>query len=94
MLPGIEVGDIGPKMGWNSVGNGYLLFGWFGRVIEHTWSLNSHHKKDHVRVPLDSMLMRNSQVTTDGRYVRREGSSEKASYGTMIFVRYIARSRK
>lgn len=38
-LPGIKVGDIGPKFGYNGVDNGFLSF-------------------NHVRVPLDHMLMR------------------------------------
>ena len=38
-LPGIKVGDIGPKFGYNGVDNGFLSF-------------------NHVRVPLDNMLMR------------------------------------
>ncbi len=42
-LPGIKVGDIGPKFGYNGVDNGYLSF-------------------NHVRVPLDNMLMRFSKV--------------------------------
>jgi len=25
-LPGVEVGDIGTKLGYNSIDNGYLLF--------------------------------------------------------------------
>ena len=31
--------------------------------------------------------MRYVEVTPDGRYVRLPGSTEKSSYGTMIFVR-------
>ena len=42
-LPGIKVGDIGPKFGYNGVDNGFLSF-------------------NHVRVPLDNMLMRFSKV--------------------------------
>jgi len=33
------------------------------------------------------MLSKNVEVTPDGRYVRKPGTSEKASYGTMILVR-------
>lgn len=25
-MPGIEGGDIGPKIGWNTTENGYMLF--------------------------------------------------------------------
>lgn len=42
---------------------------------------------DHFRVPRETMLMRYVEVTPDGRYVRLPGSTEKSSYGTMIFVR-------
>ncbi|EIE26831.1 acyl-CoA oxidase [Coccomyxa subellipsoidea C-169] len=67
-LPGIKVGDIGPKFGYNGVDNGYLSF-------------------NHVRVPLDNMLMRFSKVTPEGKYVPPPPSNQKASYATMVYVR-------
>ncbi|XP_035225882.1 peroxisomal acyl-coenzyme A oxidase 1-like [Stegodyphus dumicola] len=42
-LPGITVGEIGPKVGFRSSDNGFL-------------------KLDHVRIPRENMLMKNSQV--------------------------------
>ncbi|BDA40509.1 Peroxisomal acyl-coenzyme A oxidase 1 [Coccomyxa sp. Obi] len=67
-LPGIKVGDIGPKFGYNGVDNGFLSF-------------------NHVRVPLDNMLMRFSKVTAEGEYVPPPPSNQKASYATMVYVR-------
>ncbi|XP_037083032.1 probable peroxisomal acyl-coenzyme A oxidase 1 isoform X2 [Pollicipes pollicipes] len=65
-LPGITVGEIGPKLGQNTLNNGYLLF-------------------DHVKVPLNNMLMRNARVHEDGSYTKPPHS--KLSYGTMVFTR-------
>lgn len=67
-LPGVTVGDIGPKFGYNGVDNGFLRF-------------------DHVRLPRDHLLMKNAQVTPEGRYVPPPPGNEKAAYGTMVFVR-------
>ncbi|XP_013401428.1 peroxisomal acyl-coenzyme A oxidase 1 isoform X1 [Lingula anatina] len=65
-LPGVEVGDIGPKFGYEAVDNGFLRY-------------------HNVRIPRDNMLMRYSEVTKDGRYIRK--ANEKLTYGTMVFVR-------
>ncbi|KFM75530.1 Peroxisomal acyl-coenzyme A oxidase 1, partial [Stegodyphus mimosarum] len=67
-LPGITVGEIGPKVGFRSSDNGFL-------------------KLDHVRIPRENMLMKNSQVTPDGEYVKPK--SDKLNYGTMVFVRVL-----
>ncbi|CAH0405622.1 unnamed protein product [Chilo suppressalis] len=40
---------------------------------------------DHVRIPRDHMLMKNSKVLEDGTYVN--APSSKLTYGTMMFVR-------
>ncbi|XP_046742450.1 probable peroxisomal acyl-coenzyme A oxidase 1 isoform X2 [Diprion similis] len=42
---------------------------------------------DHVRIPRESMLMKNSQVLEDGTYVK--APSDKLTYGTMMFVRVV-----
>ncbi|EFN76281.1 probable peroxisomal acyl-coenzyme A oxidase 1 [Harpegnathos saltator] len=42
---------------------------------------------DHVRIPRENMLMKNSQVLEDGTYVK--ASSDKLTYGTMMFVRVV-----
>lgn len=65
-LPGIDIGEIGTKLGMKSVNNGYLGL-------------------KHVRVPLNNMLMKNSQVLPDGTYVKPK--STVLTYGTMMFVR-------
>lgn len=65
-LPGIILGDIGPKFGFGTIDNGFLRF-------------------DHVRIPRENMLMKNSQVSKDGSYIRPK--SEKLAYGSMIFIR-------
>jgi acyl-CoA oxidase len=67
-LPGITVGDIGPKFGYNGVDNGFLRF-------------------DHVRVPRDSMLMRYSSVSAEGKYTPPPQANAKAAYATMVYVR-------
>ncbi|XP_029456841.1 peroxisomal acyl-coenzyme A oxidase 2 isoform X2 [Rhinatrema bivittatum] len=65
-LPGITVGDIGPKMGFEHIDNGYLIL-------------------RNIRIPLQNMLSRYSQVLPDGRYVKQ--GSEKINYFSMILVR-------
>uniref|UniRef100_H3C704 Acyl-CoA oxidase 1, palmitoyl n=1 Tax=Tetraodon nigroviridis TaxID=99883 RepID=H3C704_TETNG len=65
-LPGVVVGDIGPKFGFSEVDNGFL-------------------KLEHVRIPLDNMLMKFAKVEPDGTYVKPP--SAKLTYGTMVFIR-------
>uniref|UniRef100_H3BZB4 Acyl-coenzyme A oxidase n=1 Tax=Tetraodon nigroviridis TaxID=99883 RepID=H3BZB4_TETNG len=64
-LPGVVVGDIGPKFGFSEVDNGFL-------------------KLEHVRIPLDNMLMKFAKVEPDGTYVKPP--SAKLTYG-MVFIR-------
>lgn len=40
-----------------------------------------------VRIPLDQLLMKHSQVLEDGTYVKP--SFSKLSYATMVFVRVV-----
>ncbi|XP_046594937.1 probable peroxisomal acyl-coenzyme A oxidase 1 isoform X2 [Neodiprion lecontei] len=42
---------------------------------------------DHVRIPREHMLMKNSQVLEDGTYIK--APSDKLTYGTMMFVRVV-----
>ncbi|XP_034937330.1 probable peroxisomal acyl-coenzyme A oxidase 1 [Chelonus insularis] len=42
---------------------------------------------DHVRIPRENMLMKNSQVLEDGTYVKP--ATDKLTYGTMVFVRTV-----
>ncbi|KAJ8736603.1 hypothetical protein PYW08_007259 [Mythimna loreyi] len=42
---------------------------------------------EHVRIPREHMLMKNSQVLEDGTYVK--SPSSKLTYGTMMFVRVV-----
>jgi len=65
-LPGITLGDIGPKFGYTMIDNGFL-------------------RMDHVRIPRQNLLMKNSKVLKDGTYVKAKHA--KLSYGTMVFVR-------
>ncbi|XP_046423229.1 probable peroxisomal acyl-coenzyme A oxidase 1 isoform X1 [Neodiprion fabricii] len=67
-LPGIQIGEIGTKLGMNATNNGFLGF-------------------DHVRIPREHMLMKNSQVLEDGTYIK--APSDKLTYGTMMFVRVV-----
>ncbi|ORZ10698.1 acyl-CoA dehydrogenase/oxidase, partial [Catenaria anguillulae PL171] len=65
-FPGVRVGDIGPKMGFNLIDNGWILF----------------HK---YRIPRTNLLMRFSQVTSKGQYVKPPHA--KLAYSGMVFVR-------
>ncbi|XP_076447527.1 peroxisomal acyl-coenzyme A oxidase 1-like [Babylonia areolata] len=65
-LPGITVGDIGPKMALNSIDNGFLIL-------------------KNVRIPRENMLMKNAEVTRDGRFISK--GVDKANYATMVLVR-------
>eukprot|EP01099_Mayorella_cantabrigiensis_P001461 TRINITY_DN1639_c0_g3_i1.p1 TRINITY_DN1639_c0_g3~~TRINITY_DN1639_c0_g3_i1.p1 ORF type:complete len:692 (-),score=149.44 TRINITY_DN1639_c0_g3_i1:253-2328(-) len=65
-LPGVTVGDIGPKFGYSTMDNGFLRF-------------------DNVKIPRNALLMRFSQVTPEGEYIKPPHS--KVSYGTMVFIR-------
>ncbi|KAF9583145.1 Peroxisomal acyl-coenzyme A oxidase 1 [Lunasporangiospora selenospora] len=65
-VPGVEIGDIGPKIGFNTIDNGFL------RVRK-------------VRIPRTQMMMRNSQVTREGKYVPAKNA--KMNYATMVAIR-------
>ncbi|KAF5795806.1 putative acyl-CoA oxidase, acyl-CoA dehydrogenase/oxidase and middle domain superfamily [Helianthus annuus] len=69
-LPGITVGDIGMK---------------FGHGTYNTMD-NGVAKFDHVRIPRDQMLMRVSQVTKEGKYVK-SNVPRQVGYATMVSVR-------
>nr|XP_022297816.1 peroxisomal acyl-coenzyme A oxidase 1-like [Crassostrea virginica] len=65
-LPGIKVGDIGPKLSFDVIDNGYLIL-------------------NNVRIPRENMLMKNAQVSREGRFTSRGPS--KANYSAMVLVR-------
>lgn len=44
---------------------------------------NGFLRFDHVRIPLDNMLMKNARVTPDGRFVPPPPGNQKAAYATM-----------
>ena len=67
-LKGITIGEIGNKVGMNTVNNGYLGF-------------------DHVRIPLENMLMKNAKVLETGEFIKPKSSL--LTYGTMMFVRVV-----
>jgi len=68
-LPGIEVGEVGPKIGDNFTETGFL------RIT-------------NVRIPRTWMLMKNQQVTPDGKYVKKEKKGGgKSQYSTMLSIR-------
>ncbi|KAJ0970670.1 hypothetical protein J5N97_018629 [Dioscorea zingiberensis] len=69
-LPGITVGDIGTK---------------FGNGAYNSMD-NGVLRFDHVRIPRDQMLMRVSQVTKDGKYLKSDVPRQLV-YGTMVYVR-------
>ncbi|GCC21904.1 hypothetical protein chiPu_0000286 [Chiloscyllium punctatum] len=65
-LPGVKIGDIGPKMAFEHVDNGYLIL-------------------QNVRIPKENMLNRHSEVTSDGRYIKK--SFDKINYIAMVLTR-------
>ncbi|XP_048404182.1 peroxisomal acyl-coenzyme A oxidase 2-like isoform X2 [Stegostoma tigrinum] len=65
-LPGVKIGDIGPKMGLEHVDNGYLML-------------------QNIRIPKDNMLNRYSEITSDGRYIKK--GSDRINYIAMVFTR-------
>ncbi|KAJ4956491.1 hypothetical protein NE237_013274 [Protea cynaroides] len=69
-LPGITIGDVGMK---------------FGNGAYNSMD-NGVLQFDHVRIPRDQMLMRVSQVTREGKYLRSDVPRQLV-YGTMVFVR-------
>ncbi|XP_042505507.1 peroxisomal acyl-coenzyme A oxidase 1-like [Macadamia integrifolia] len=71
-LPGITIGDIGTKFG----NGGYNSMD------------NGVLQLDHVRIPRDQMLMRVSQVTREGKFLKSDVPRQLA-YGTMVYVRQV-----
>ncbi|KAJ7299812.1 hypothetical protein O6H91_Y145000 [Diphasiastrum complanatum] len=69
-LPGITVGDIGVKFG----NGGYNAMD------------NGFLRFDHVRIPRDNMLMKLSEVTKEGKYIRSK-VPRQLNYGAMVYVR-------
>lgn len=65
-MKGVTIGDIGVKVGGNTVNNGFLGF-------------------EHVRIPLNQMLMGNAEVLPSGDFIKKKTSV--LTYGTMTAVR-------
>ncbi|MBS0629859.1 MAG: acyl-CoA dehydrogenase family protein [Verrucomicrobia bacterium] len=63
LLPGITLGDIGPKRGQEGVDNAWVRF-------------------DQVRIPRTQMLMKWSQVTPEGKYIKSQFI--QLAYATLI----------
>ncbi|XP_067943579.1 peroxisomal acyl-coenzyme A oxidase 1-like [Watersipora subatra] len=66
VLPGVELGDINKKFGFDMMDNGYLRF-------------------TNYRIPRNNMLMRYSQVSSDGVFSSQ--SIPQIAYLTMMSVR-------
>lgn len=49
LLPGVLVGDCGPKNGCNEIDNGFIML-------------------DNVRIPVDNLLDRISQIDDNGKF--------------------------
>lgn len=49
LLPGVLIGDCGPKNGCNEIDNGFIML-------------------DHVRIPVDNLLDRISQISENGEF--------------------------
>ncbi|XXG75819.1 hypothetical protein AAC387_Pa08g0309 [Persea americana] len=69
-LPGIMIGDIGMK---------------FGNGAYNTMD-NGVLRFNNVRIPRNQMLMRVSQVTREGKYLKSD-IPRQLVYGTMVYVR-------
>ncbi|KAG0230854.1 Peroxisomal acyl-coenzyme A oxidase 1 [Actinomortierella wolfii] len=67
-MPGCEIGNIGKKIGFDNIDNGFLSL-------------------DRVRIPRDQLMMRNIQVTREGKF--QHGKHAKLGYATMIKIRAI-----
>lgn len=66
LLEGVEMGDIGPKLGYAAKENGYLKF-------------------TNVRIPLDSLLSRFTEITENGDLIQK--GNPKVVYSAMMKVR-------
>eukprot|EP01065_Artemidia_motanka_P020324 TRINITY_DN2433_c7_g1_i1.p1 TRINITY_DN2433_c7_g1~~TRINITY_DN2433_c7_g1_i1.p1 ORF type:complete len:702 (+),score=237.82 TRINITY_DN2433_c7_g1_i1:62-2167(+) len=70
-LPGITLGEVGPKIGDNFTETGFL-------------------RLQNVRIPRTWLMMKNQEVTKDGRYVpaqKKGAGGGKAQYLTMLSIR-------
>ncbi|RHY24352.1 hypothetical protein DYB32_008884, partial [Aphanomyces invadans] len=96
-LPGVTLGDIGPKIGFQSVDNGYVdplcrrsieagLSVCCRRVLMDGVS-NSFCVLDHVRIPRRNMLMRFAKVAPDGSFSKPP--IDKLVYFTMVKIRVL-----
>jgi len=89
-LPGVELGDIGPKMGWPAIDNGYLKLGRSFLFLFYDllpWGLTARVQRyaDHVRIPRGNMLNKFVKVTREGKYEKPPHA--KFNYTTMVMVR-------
>ncbi|RHY18298.1 hypothetical protein DYB32_010408 [Aphanomyces invadans] len=96
-FPGITLGDIGHKIGFQSVDNGYVD-PLCRRSIEVGLSLccqrvlmdgvsNSFSVLDHVRIPSRNMLMRFAKVAPDGSFSKLP--MDKLVYFNMVKIRVL-----
>lgn len=70
-LPGITVGDIGPKLGLNSLNNGYLMFDRVSIPRDHMLMKNAHLSADGVYSrPIHDKLSYGTMVFTRVTVVR------------------------
>lgn len=85
-LPGIEVGDIGAKLGYVTNDN---VSSRRPRPLSSSLTpcptAQGFLRLHHARIPRENMLMRYATVAPDGAYSRPP--HDKLVYGTMIFVR-------
>ena len=63
MLPGINIGDIGKKMGRDGIDNGYIQVSSLSLTARR---LVAESQFTYVRVPRAHMLMKHTQVARDG----------------------------
>ena len=92
-LEGIEIGDIGPKMGWNSVDNGFLAFDHVfiprDQMLARYASVGpdgSYTKPVHEKIGYGTMIKIRSGIV--------EGASDALARACTIAIRYSAVRRQ
>lgn len=85
LMPNVLAGEIGPKVhgGMAALDNGCTSFP--PLVFSHRLTAGVGGRFNHVKIPLDQMLSRFSQVSPEGKYTKPP--HDKLSYGGMIFIR-------
>lgn len=87
-LPGIKLGEIGAKLGYNLTNNGFLGFDNFRIPRDRMLMKNAQVLKvsvNHVECIVNNEKQITQYVWQDGTFVASTNS--KLVYGTMVFIR-------